>query len=182
MRFRFAKAYFELLLGVVAVFALCAPLMAQKVKYNYMRETNFSKYHTYKWVSIGNKTSSDHSLEQQIRDTIDAQLAAKHFVKTDDYNADLYVGYQVATDHEKQWQSYGMGSDGDWAAVAANTSPPIKIGTLGIDIYDRAKKQLVWRGWVTKALNPPNAPNTTKLLDAAKKLFKYFPPWASMNG
>ena len=33
----------------------------------------------------------------------------KGLTKTDDEKADMYVGYQIAVDQEKQWNAYGMG-------------------------------------------------------------------------
>lgn len=45
----------KLVLLVLAEALLClatGTLVAQDVRYNYMPGTDFSKYHTYKWVSI----------------------------------------------------------------------------------------------------------------------------------
>jgi hypothetical protein len=42
------------------------------------------------------------------------------------------------------------------------TSSTIQIGTLGLDVYDSAAKQLVWRGQATKTLNPSKDPNKNR--------------------
>jgi hypothetical protein len=60
------------------------------------------------------------------------------------------------------------------------TSSTIQIGTLGVDFYDPASKQLVWRVAATKTLNPSkNAQtNLNRINQAVAKLLKSFPPKA----
>ena len=58
--------------------------LAQDVKYNFMPGTNFSKYHSYKWVNIPENVHPSQIVDQEIRQAIDAQLSAKGFTKTDD--------------------------------------------------------------------------------------------------
>ena len=62
--------------------------------------------------------------------------------------------------------------------MATATSSTIQTGTLAVDFYDPAQKQLIWRGSATKTLNPPKEPNKRqKNLDkAVAKLLKNFPP------
>jgi hypothetical protein len=58
------------------------------------------------------------------------------------------------------------------------TSSKISVGTLVLDMYDPANKQLVWTGRVTKTLDPnANQEKKQKNLDKAmQKLLKNFPP------
>jgi len=50
------------------------------------------------------------------------------------------------------------------------------VGTLVVDLFDTATKQVIWRGWATDAL-PDNPSKETKKLDKdIEKLFKGFPP------
>jgi hypothetical protein len=58
-------------------------ITAQDIKTNYMPGTDFSKYHTYKWVTINNTEQVDPIVVQQIKDAIDTQLTAKGMTKTD---------------------------------------------------------------------------------------------------
>lgn len=48
-------------------------------------------------------------LDAQIKASIDSQLATKGLTKTDSEKADLFIGYQVSIDQERQWNAYGMG-------------------------------------------------------------------------
>src|SRR5580704_3381477 len=99
------KLGFALVLALVA----CALTPAQDVSTNSMPGTDFSKYHTYKWVTIEGATQPNQILDAQIKQSIDSQLAAKGLTKTDGDKADLLIGYQVSIDQEKQWNAYGTG-------------------------------------------------------------------------
>jgi hypothetical protein len=131
---------------------------AQDVTYNAMPGTNFSKYHTYKWVDIAGGAHPNQIVDAEIKQAVDGQLAQKGLTKTDDEKADLYVGYQVAVDQQKQWNAYGMG--GGWrfgGGMASATSSTIDIGALVLDMYDPSTKQLVWSGRASKTLDPSSS-------------------------
>jgi Domain of unknown function (DUF4136) len=161
------------------VLLVCGFVAAQDIKTNYMPGTNFSKYKTYKWVNIDGGEQPDQIVQQQIKQAVDGQLAAKGMTKTDDEKADMYVGFQVSITQQKEWNAYGMGGGPRWGGgMATATSSTIQIGTLGLDFYDSAAKQLVWRGQATKTLNPSKDPNKNqdRLNKAVAKLLKDFPP------
>jgi len=175
----------------VALALSVASASAQDVGYNAMPGTDFSKYKTYKWVQIKDAQSPDQIVDSQIKSVIDGQLASKGLTKTEDETADLYVGYQVAVDKEKQWDSYSMGGGPGWGwgggyrgygayggGTTTTTSSTLYVGTLGLDFYDRAAKQLVWRGRATKTLDPKAKPEKREknLTKAVAKLLKKYPP------
>jgi hypothetical protein len=167
-------------MGVVVGLMLlaCGSASAQNVTYNFMPGTDFSKYHTYKWVTESN-THPNQIVDQQIKDAIDQQLAAKGLTKTDGETAELFVGYQVSVNQERQWNAYGGGMGWRFGGgMATATSSTIQVGTLVLDIYDPSSKQLVWRGQATKTLNPSSNPekNQKNLNSAMARLLKNFPP------
>src|SRR5579871_1995857 len=153
-------------------------LAAQDVRSNHMPGTDFSKYHTYKWVSIEGASHPNQIVDAEIKQSVDSQLAAKGLTKTDSDKADLYVGYQIATDKEKQWNGYGMGGGIRWGGMATATSSTINVGTLVLDLYDPGAKQLVWTGSATKTLDPSSNQdkNEKNLNKAMAKLLKNYPP------
>jgi hypothetical protein len=167
-----------------AVVAACLLLIAgsvaaQDVKYNFMPGTDFSKFHTYKWVVVPNATYPNQIVDTQIKDAINSQLSAKGLTSTDSDKADLYVAYQTSVDQQKQWNAYGMG--GGWrfgGGMASATSSTIDVGTLVVDMYDPSTKQLVWTGRATKTLNPSSnqEKNQKNLNNAMAKLLKNYPP------
>lgn len=160
--------------------ALCTGglAVAQDVTYNAMPGTDFSKFKTYKWVAIEGGEQLDQIADAQIKQAIDAQLATKGLMKTDAETADLYVGYQVAINQERQWNAYGGGGFRFGGGMATATTSTIAIGTLGVDMYDQAGKQLVWRGSATKTLDAKaNAQKREQNISkAVAKLLKNFPP------
>jgi Domain of unknown function (DUF4136) len=166
------------IVAVALVLLSTGTLAAQDVKSNFMPGTDFSKYHTYKWISIEGASHPNQIIDAEIKQSVDSQLAAKGLTKTDNDKADLYVGYQIATDQEKQWNGYGMGGGVRWGGMATATSSTISVGTLVLDLYDPKTKQLVWTGSATKTLDPSsNQEKNQKNLDKAMaKLLKNYPP------
>jgi len=156
----------------------CAAAPAQDVHYNFMPGTDFSKFHSYKWINIDNGAHPNQIVDAEIREAVDSQLAAKGLTKTEDDKADLYVGYQIAVDKEKQWNAFGMGGIRWGGGMGTATSSTIDIGTLVLDMYDPTTKQLVWTGNATKTIDPSsNEEKNQKRLDKAmEKLLKHFPP------
>jgi len=167
-------------IGMTLAVALvaCVVTTGQDVRTNYMPGTDFSKYHTYKWVSIEGGAHPNQIVDAQIQQSVDSQLASKGLTKTDGDKADLYVGYQIAVDKEKQWNGYGMGGGVRWGGMATATSSTINVGTLVLDMYDPGTKQLVWTGHATKTINPSSSQekNQKNLDKAMQKLLKNYPP------
>jgi hypothetical protein len=169
-------AFLFFMLGVTAI-------AAQDVTYNFDQDTDFSKFHTYKWVSIKNAQQVDDITQRQITASIESALAKKGLTKTDADNADLYIAYQTAVGSQKQWNAYstGWGYGPRWGGgmgSATATSETIHVGTLDLDMYDSSNKRLVWRGAVSKTLDPGAKPDKRqKNLDKAlDKLLKNYPP------
>jgi Domain of unknown function (DUF4136) len=172
------KQSIRMVWALIAIAVLCCGVaMAQDVKYNSMPGTDFSKYHTYKWISIEGGTHPNQIMDAEIKQAVDAQLSTKGLTKTGGDNADLYVGYQTAVDQEKQWNAYGMG--GRWGGgMATAQQSTINIGSLVLDMYEPGTKELIWSGTATKTLDPSgNQEKNQKSLDKAMaKLLKNYPP------
>jgi hypothetical protein len=143
-----------------------------------MPGTDFSKFHTYKWVTIAGSPDVNQIQDAEIKQAVDSQLAAKGLTKTDSDNADLYVGYQTAVNQQKEWNAIGMGGGWRWGGMETATSSTIDIGTIVVDMYDQGGKQLVWSGRATKTLDPSKSQekNQKELDKAMAKLLKDFPP------
>ena len=160
------------------------PAFAQDVTYNYDQGADFSKFKTYKWVSIKNAQQVDEITARQITAAIDAELAKKGLTKTDEDNADLYIGYQTAIGSEKQWNAFntGWGYGPRWGGggMSRATSETIHTGQLDLDMYDSANKHLIWKGAVSKTIDPGAKPDKRQknLAKAIEKLLKNYPPKA----
>ena len=168
-------------LGMLLLLLACSLAIAQDVRTNYMPGTDFSVYKTYKWVAIEGAKYPNQILDQQIKDAVNSQLAAKGFTLATGDKADLYVAYQVAIQNQQQWNAYGMGGVRWGGGMGTATSSTIQIGTLDVDFYGPAQQKLLWQGAATKTLNPSKDPakNQARLNQAVAKLLKNFPPGAN---
>jgi hypothetical protein len=166
--------------------------VAQDVRYNFAQGEDFSKYKTYKWVDLKGADQADQLTQKQIMAAIDSELATKGLQKTDSDAADLYIDIQTAIGTEKQFTSYntgwgyGPGWGGGWygygGGMTSNTTTgsttTIYVGQLGLDMYDSAKKELVWRGIASKTIDPKAKPEKQQknITRAVTKLLKNYPP------
>jgi hypothetical protein len=170
---------------LAVVLFIVARAYGQDVHYNYDRGTNFASYKTYQWVDLPGRIP-DQLIDRDIKQSIDEQFAQKGLIKVEK-DADLYVGYQAVIDLEKginlsAWGTRGgPGGWGGWdsGTVTGQTST-IPVGMLLVDLFDPAKKQLIWRGDASKTLDLKKDPdkNYKNLQKAMTKLFKNYPPQA----
>jgi len=180
---------FAIKVGILfaVLLTVSAGSFAQKVRYNYLPGTDFTRFKTYKWAKIENGNYPNQILDEQLMRSIDAQLTKKGLTKVDEGIPDLAVVYQVAVDHDKEWNAYGTGGSywgwggwGGWGGMGGTTvySRTISIGTLNLDMYEVLTKKQVWRGEATKTLDRPKDPaKLQKNIDKAMaKLLKNFPP------
>ncbi len=162
---------------------------AQQVTYDYDRGADFSQYKTYRWVEIEGAERPNQLTDDAIKSAIDANLGGKGLTRVEDDSAGLVIAYQVSVEQERQlhaysYGGYGYGAWGGYGGMGMGdtsiTSSTINVGTLVLDVYDPAKKQLVWRGQATKTLNPSKDPdkNRKKIQKAMDKLLKNYPPSA----
>jgi Domain of unknown function (DUF4136) len=173
----------------LSVLALGSAL-AQDVRYNFDKDTDFSKFKTYKWVTLKDASQLNDIMDKDIKAAIETELAAKGLTKTEDDSADLYIGYQGDIGKEKQFTSYnsswGYGAGwygrgwygGPSTSVTTGQTSTIYTGQLALDIYDSAHKDLIWRGVVSKTLDPKAKPEKQQknLKKAVAKLLKNYPP------
>ena len=164
---------------LVLVVALmgCSVATAQEVLADFLLGTDFSKYHTYKWISIAGSAHPKQSVDARIKQSFDSHLASKGLSRIDNDNTDLYIAYQAAVDQKKDWKRYSI--DGvPWGEMTSATSPTLDVGTVVLDVYDPTAKLLVWTGVATRALDPnSNEEENLKNADrAAQKMLRNYPP------
>ena len=176
------------LLSIVILLGVGAAL-AQDVRYNFDKDTDFSKFKTYKWVQLKDAAKPNELLDKQIKEALDAELAKKGLTKTDADQADLYIGYQAGVGTEKQFTSYDTGwgfgpgwYGGGWygggGGMTTGQTSTIYVGQLAVDMYDSANHDLVWRGLASKTIDPKAKPEKQQknLAKAVAKLLKNYPP------
>jgi hypothetical protein len=173
---------------VMLVLLACSAL-AQDVRYNFDKTADFSKFKTYKWVTLKDAAPLDAITEKNIKAAVDQQLTGKGLTKVETDQADLYVGIQAAVGQDKQFTSYssgwgygpgwyGAGWYGPSGSTTTGQTSTIYTGQLTIDFYNSADHDLVWRGVVSKTIDPKAKPEKQqKNLDkSVAKLLKNYPP------
>jgi hypothetical protein len=166
--------------------------LAQDVRYNFDKDTDFSRFKTYKWVALKDAKDPGDLLDKQIKGAFDTQLAAKGLTKVDGDNADLYIGYQAGIGQEKEFTSYSSdwGYGGGWyrggwygggypgGGMTTGSTSTIYVGQLALDMYDSANKDLVWRGLGSKTIDPKAKPEKQQknLNKTVTKMLKNYPP------
>jgi hypothetical protein len=166
------------LVAALAFTALGFSAHAQKPRIQWNNQYDFDAVETFAW-----QLTPETSLEQQnpfmhslIKNTIEAELATSGLTQVET-NPDVYVNYHASTMTEVQLRSdsygygfgaYGMGTWGYYGMSAGPVSTTTRVveyekGTLVVDIWDAAAKELVWRGEVTDTL-PDNPQKAEKLV------------------
>jgi len=182
--------FIKLFILSLLLFPTVVSTYGQEVHYNYDRSVNFSTYKTYQWVDLDGPGSKvpDQLIDRDVQRAVDEQLGQKGLTRVEN-GGDLMVSYHAILREEKSvnLNGFGMGSGpwgggwgpGGWGngTVTGQTST-IPVGMLLIDIYDPAKKQLIWRGDATKTIDLKKDPgkNYKALQKAMAKLFKNYPP------
>ncbi len=181
------------------VFLLAVFSRGQEVHYNYDRGTNFANYKTYQWVEVPSAAreshvpgsgpfgdiqeavSNDQLIRRDIERAVDEQLAQKGLTKVEK-NGDLLVTYHAVVREEKSVNLFGSGwrgaGPGWWDGSVQGQTSTIPVGTLVLDLYDSARKQLIWRGDASKTIDLKKDPNKNykNLQKAMEKLLKNYPP------
>ena len=93
------------LFSVAVLLLVACTAVAPDVVYNFDKAADFSKFRTYKWVSMKDAPKIGDLRDKQIKDAVDAELAKKGLIKTDAESADLYIAYQAGISTETQFTS-----------------------------------------------------------------------------
>ena len=163
--------------GIVILTALF--VAAQDVKTDYDHTFDFSQLKTFA-VKIG--TSWGNPLtEQRAKDAVTQQLTAKGWTVADESTADAIVVIHGATKADQSLNTfYSGGGWGGWGwgggGMATTTVDTVHVGTEVVDIFDAKTKKLVFRGTAQDQLSDKPEKNEKKLVKAAEKMFKDFPP------
>jgi Domain of unknown function (DUF4136) len=173
----------RLAVAVFGVFAMgVGAAVAQDVSVNYTPGTDFFKYTTYRWVDVPGAEKPDAIIDGQIRQAVETVLAGKGLKKVEGDEATLLVAYQLALTQERQVNAYSSGGYGyGWRygggmSTTTATTTTINIGTIALDMYDPALKELVWRGQASKTVDAKAKPEKRQknLEKAMSKLLKDF--------
>jgi len=165
--------------------------LSQDIRYNFDDTADFSKFRTYKWVTLKSEAPIDELTDEQIKAAWTAAFARRGLTKVDgDSGTDLLIGYQTTERINETFAGFdpGWSTGPGWyvagwhvPGVGSTTTQEISgiyKGELAVDMYDAAEHELVWRGVASNTVDfKANPEKRQKNLDkAVAKLMKSYPP------
>ena len=171
---KFPQFYIAFLLLVVS------SAVSQDVRYNFDSTANFSKFKTYKWITLKSEAPIDKLTDEQIKASLDVGLGRKGLTKVNTESADLFIGYQTTEQIQEQFDGsdYPLSVGPGWNGRSDSIRTVYK-GELAVDMYDPADRHLIWRGVANKTFNrEARTPDERQknLEKAVSKLMKNYPP------
>jgi hypothetical protein len=152
------------------------------VSYNYDFDpgADFAGFETYSWAQPGqdmgpNPRGVDQITERRFIAAVDEQMAAKGYRKIERGQPDFVVNFVVTTErgYGGGWYGGGMGM-----STSHTTASEWTEGTLILDIYETADRDLVWRGTATAEIQegrPPEERNR-RINEVVTKILERYPP------
>jgi hypothetical protein len=153
---------------------------------------DFVSYKSFAWLpgpprTTGNPRIDNPLLDKRIRNAVTRKLELQGYVATDVSSADMLVGYHISLEKKLKVTNvndyYGYGHRGyrGWGhsmGTSRTTVSEYEMGTLIIDLVDRRRNELVWRGFGETRINryptPEKAEKKVKIVVGA--ILIKFPP------
>lgn len=174
------------ILPILCLF-IATSAFAQKVSFTFDKQADFSRFKTYRWEQHPLMQDINPALLAQLGAAFDAALVKSGLTKSATKESDLVIVYTAAVDKEMAMTTYATGwyATPGWGGVwytngliTTSTTSSVDIGAVNLDMFDRIKQELVWRGVVTKTVDPKAKPEKRQqnITKAAEKLMKNYPP------
>ena len=173
----------------VACLAVMLPAFAaaQKTTYDYDGAAPFTQYRTYAFKE--GASTGDRLVDNRVMAALEAQLAMRGFSKTT-VAPDVYVQFRMDYDTETDVSTYGTsplyagyGWGWGWGWGWGPTTKEVRvreilIGTLGIELVDARRQQIVWRGLATREVDTDDDPEDRDktIAKAVGKIMRHYPP------
>ena len=171
MQNRVSRFAVPILLG-----AACVALAAVRTDYDH--KADFSRYHTYSWISVkaGNSLWQD-----RIMRAVDTELLNKGWTKVESGGNTAVAAFGKVSQRDTLETFYSGFPGWGWRywggmGTAVTQVVPERVGNLNVDIFDAGTKYLLWRGTASRTLSSKPEKNSKKLEDSVAEMFKHFPP------
>ena len=181
------------LIAVVIASVLTVVGCTSSIQSDYDHQADFTTYSTFAWFDKPEtgKTptaGANQIVDGRIRRAIAENLTSKGFSQTSPAKADVFITYYTSLSSQIRMYSTGWGYGGYggygrywgygygyWPGWGSGGTYTYYEGTIIIDIIDGGKRQLVWRGVVTKALNKKSS-SEEKINKSISRVMLDFPP------
>jgi len=167
---------------ILATVTLCAgTVSAQSVKVDWDRTTDFNQYKTYNWAKIPTSHTPTPAIEKLIHDEASVQIEAKGHKKLDSGEPDLYIGYSITLGKPKPGSAPPDPGSAPWQTGSSwsgktSSEQAARKGTLSIEIADRKRNLLIWRGVIMAEIGDSVNDARAKISTGLSKAFAKFPP------
>ena len=166
---------------------------ATPVRSDFDREAVFSSYKTFDWIAPPIRASEEELradpegpfarnslLDKRIRTAVNSNLRARGFRSVEDGESDFRLNYHVMFKDKLTGSGSDFGYTGRYHRGAFSSGFNWSVrqyqqGTIIIDVIDRAKDQLVWRGWSVSRNRDGNY-DEAEINRAVNKILMRFPP------
>jgi hypothetical protein len=143
---------------VIAITIVAAPSFAAKVTIDYAHDFDFSTVKTFTYVDTGDTNTGNQLTDDRIQNAIIQELKDAGLEQVES-GGDVYVTYHVTAQDQAVlnttsygyggraygWRGYGRYGYGGMG-TSTTTVNRYTEGTLIIDAYEPAEKNMVWRG------------------------------------
>jgi hypothetical protein len=178
-----------LALAMIFPFLACS---SSRIQTDWDHQADFGGYSTFAWHQVdenkGPTEGPSQIVDKRIRRAIAENLQAKGLAQAESGEPDLTVTYYASLNSQMQFHTTGWGYGagwgwgprwgygyGFWPGWSTTTVHTYHEGTIIIDIIDRVKNQLVWRGVSTRVLGKKSH-SDEKIDQAMSRVFADFPP------
>jgi len=166
---------------------------ATRVRSDFDREVVFSHYKTFDWIAPPVRASEgelrsdpegpfarNSLLDKRIRAAVNSKLRARGFQYVEGGESNFRLNYHVTFKDKLVGSGSDFGYTGRYHRGAFSSGFNWSVrqyqeGTIIIDIVDRAKDQLVWRGWMVSRNRDGNY-DEAEINRAVNQILMRFPP------
>jgi hypothetical protein len=168
-----------LALALVLATPLAACSKQLTAETEYAKDTDFSQYQTYRWLTddlvliqagTGNEKIRNVENEKRVRAAVERELEAKGLKKAEGDAAQLLVAFTVGTKVRYKISGGTTGLD-----VVSGEAASVTRGMLTLYMFDPASDTQVWSAWTKKDLEPGSDPDVV-INAAVTVLMNEFPP------
>lgn len=171
--------------SLIFALPLVPQLEAQKVKIDYDKTADFSKFRTYAWVP--GTPVFDPQLDAYIRNSIVDMLRHIGMTEAPVNAADLLVTYHAAigtdlsvgTALDPTFAATGgtpMAGHSIWETAGGGAPTHVTKGSLAFEILDRVANRPIWTGTAKHTVSDTQHERWNQIQKALDKLFRHFPP------
>ena len=177
---------------LIATAVLFLAACAKTPDWDYDKSADFSNYKTFSWVPNASLTKNVANyqisplMEKRVREAVNAELEKSGMKLVDVAQADVLINYHASVDTKIDVDTFNVGYGARWnywgmGYNTQTTTREYEVGTLILDVVDRASNQLVWRGAKEGRLKKNQKPEkrTQVINDTVINILSNFPPQAT---